>query len=320
MKNCVICGTLNLEENNYCTHCGCLIVLENICPFCGMTNPDSNSTCIKCHKQITPIVIDRFDMLFSEDNRDLIINSNLSDEEYVNILIDIFSKLDFLVIAGSTPKEKVLEMANAFTHCIPKSSGFALGETSQDIILYDDRLDDSIQIATIIHELAHYLLFDLVNRMLCNILKVKSSSAIKDFVDFFLTSPEIEVLNEYYAHTVENRFIPHEFQNFGSFKYCVNNLSLNSDEVDLLKLIANSYAVDIIHFLEKYIDEELRNSIKIQYKKDLKTPSKLEYYSFEGLLSISEKNEYLLSLLISHFDVLYTNEEVRNEVEYKNKF
>ena len=88
MKNCVICGTLNLEENNYCTHCGCLIVLENICPFCGMTNPDSNSTCIKCHKQITPIVIDSFDMLFSEDNRDLIINSNLSDEEYVKNFIN----------------------------------------------------------------------------------------------------------------------------------------------------------------------------------------------------------------------------------------
>ena len=34
----------------------------------------------------------------------------LSDEEYVNILIEIFSRLDFLVIGDETPKEKVLQM------------------------------------------------------------------------------------------------------------------------------------------------------------------------------------------------------------------
>ena len=64
MKNCEVCGTLNFKKYNYCTHCGCRIVEENICPFCGQKNPDGNDICINCHNQITPIAIDSFDVLF----------------------------------------------------------------------------------------------------------------------------------------------------------------------------------------------------------------------------------------------------------------
>ena len=82
MKNCDVCGTFNLNENNYCTHCGCRIVNENICPFCGVKNPDSSNVCINCHKQITPIAIDSFDVLFSDYNRSLLLNPNFSVEDY----------------------------------------------------------------------------------------------------------------------------------------------------------------------------------------------------------------------------------------------
>jgi len=35
MKECDVCGTPNLRANNYCTHCGNRIAMDNICPFCG---------------------------------------------------------------------------------------------------------------------------------------------------------------------------------------------------------------------------------------------------------------------------------------------
>ena len=33
--HCDICGTLNLKENNYCTHCGNKLIMEHVCPYCG---------------------------------------------------------------------------------------------------------------------------------------------------------------------------------------------------------------------------------------------------------------------------------------------
>ena len=66
MKSCDICGTLNFKENNYCTHCGNRLILEHVCPHCGKVNPDIADFCIRCHKQINPLAIDDFDMLFNE--------------------------------------------------------------------------------------------------------------------------------------------------------------------------------------------------------------------------------------------------------------
>jgi hypothetical protein len=318
MKNCDVCGTWNLKENNYCTHCGCSIVEINICPFCGQVNPDANDFCIKCHNQITPIFIDSFDVLFSDYNRSLIINAHLSDDEYLNILKRMFKKLDYFSITGNTPKEKVLQIANVFTYVVPKSSGIEYGEYGCTIIFYDDRLDDSIQISTIIHELAHFLLFELCESMLCEIFDVKSSSVLKAFVEYFLTSPETEVINEFYAHTVENRFIPLQFQSFNSFLSCAASLGLSDEDAVIFIQLGNSYAQDIIHFLEHYIDENLRELIKLQFKRDMVKPKGNIDYNFEkGLLPISEKNKYLIGLMALCFESLYNNKEARKELEYQ---
>ena len=45
MKECDVCGTPNLRANNYCTHCGNRIAMDNICPFCGELNSDDSSYC-----------------------------------------------------------------------------------------------------------------------------------------------------------------------------------------------------------------------------------------------------------------------------------
>lgn len=55
MKECDVCGTPNLKANNYCTHCGNRIAMDNICPFCGELNSDDSSYCSNCNKQIRPI-------------------------------------------------------------------------------------------------------------------------------------------------------------------------------------------------------------------------------------------------------------------------
>ena len=203
LRVCDVCGTLNFRENNYCIHCGNKFVLEHICPFCGSVNEDYVDFCVKCNKQINPISIDDFDILFSEFNENLLLNAKITDEEYNNLLNNIFLRANYIEIQGNTIKDKILNLASIFTQCKPKARGYERGFLFLgDNIFYDDRLDDSVQIATIIHELAHYLLFNIIESLLCDIFNVETSKTLKSFRWYFLMIPEFKIVNEYCANTV----------------------------------------------------------------------------------------------------------------------
>lgn len=316
MKICSICGTYNLKENNYCTHCGNKLIIENTCPHCGEINPDNAAFCIKCANQINPMVIDDFDTLCSEYNQNLLLNARITDEEYNRILSNIFLRADYLPISGYSTKEKILKFAGIFTECKPKSRGVERGFIFLgNNIFYDDRLSDSVQIATIIHELSHYLLFTIIENLLCKIFNVKTSSTLESFVWYFLTIPEFKIMNEYCAHTVEGRFIPYGYQNYGSFNELVNTNNFDKDSVNDMVVFGNTFANEIIVYLEKYIDEDLREEIKLQYRKDLAAPT---YESIQietnDCIPLDMKNSVLLRLL---YDILKTvpDEEVREELE-----
>lgn len=303
MKTCDICGTLNFKENNYCIHCGNKLILEHICPHCGVNNPDVTNYCVKCGMQINPITIDDFDTLFNEYNQNLLFNAEISDDDYNRMLSNIFARAEYSDIYGSTARDKILNLASIFTQCKPKSRGIERGYIFLgNCIYYDDRLDDSVQIATLIHELAHFLLFDIIEHLLCEIFKVKTSSTLQSFVWFFLTLPEFKIMNEYCAHTVEGRFIPYGYQNYGSFNSLIEQLDFDKTSLNDMIVFGNTFANEIIVYLEKYIDVNLREEIKLQYRKDLKAPS---YESLQietnDCLSLNVKNSVLLKLL---YDIL----------------
>ena len=316
VKTCDICGTLNFRENNYCTHCGNMLITENICPYCGEYNLDNATYCKKCSNQINPITIDDFDTLFSDYNDNLLKNATITDVEYNRLLSKIFIRLDYTHIYGSTPKEKILNIASVFTECSSKSRGYERGYNFLgNCIYYDDRLEESVQIATIIHELAHYLLVAIIEELLCYIFKVKSSSTLQSFAWFFLTLPEFKIMNEYCAHTVEGRFIPFGYQNYGSFNKLIEQNDYDKESLSDMVIFGNTFANEIIVYLEKYIDENLRNEIKLQYRKDLSTP---RYDSIHietnECLSLNLKNSLLIKLL---YDILKvaSNEDMRKELD-----
>lgn len=306
MKKCDVCGTLNFKENNYCTHCGNKLVFEHICPFCGESNPDSAIYCIRCKSQMNPVSIDDFETLFSKFNRNLLENARVSTEEYLEILSGIFIRADYIDIWGDSTKNKILSLAGIFTECKPKARGYERGYIFLgNGIYYDDRLDDSVQIATIIHELGHFLLFEIIESLLCYILKVKSSPTIQSFVWYFLTLPEFKIMNEYCAHTVEGRFIPYGYQNYGSFNVLVESYGVDDESLNSMVTLGNSFANEIIAYLEKYIDEDLRNEIKIQYRKDMITP---------GYESILKETDSCFDLDIKNVVVVNMLSDVLNEV------
>ena len=303
LKICDICGTFNLKENSYCTHCGNKLIFEHFCPYCGESNLDYATQCVKCKKQINPMFIDDFDSLFSEFNENLLLNARISDEEYNQLLSKIFLRAEHIQIRGDSTKEKILNFASIFTPCKPKSRGYERGFFFLgNCIYYDDRLDDSIQIATIIHELAHYLLFSIIEVLLCDIFKVQTSTTLQSFVWYFLTLPEFKIMNEYCAHTVEGRFIPYGYQNYGSFNDLIENTNLDSESIESMMMLGNSFANEMIVYLEKYIDNDLRQDIKLQYKMDLKSPKYDSIFiETNECFPLDVKNSAILKIL---YDVL----------------
>lgn len=317
VRNCDICGTSNFKENNYCTHCGNKLLLEHICPFCGENNTKFANTCIRCGNQINPISIDDFETLFSQFNQDLLLNAKISDEQYNQILSNIFIRAEYADIWGDTIKNKILNIASIFTECKPKARGYERGYIFLGKnIYYDDRLDDSVQIATIIHELGHFLLFRIIESLLCHILKVETSTTLQSFVWYFLTLPEFKIMNEYCAHTVEGRFIPYGYQNYGSFNVLVEDIGVDEESLNSMIKLGNSFANEIIVYLEKYIDEELRNEIKLQYRKDLVSPTYESIFKeTDSSFPLNFKNGLILKLLYDVLKEVSRNSEVIKELE-----
>ena len=313
---CEICGTFNFKENSYCTHSGNKMMLEHVCPFCGENNSDWATHCVKCQKQINPIAIDDFDILFSDYNYNLLLNAQISDEEYLNLLSSLFMRADYFEIKGDTIKDKILNFAGIFTECMPKARGYERGYIYLgNHIYYDDRLDESVQIATIIHELGHYFLFSIIESLLCRIFNVNTSSTLQSFVWFFLTFPEFKIMNEYCAHTVEGRFIPFGFQNYGSFNVLVERTAIDQELLDSMVIFGNTFADEIIINLEKYIDEDLRHEIKIQYRKDLNPPTyKSIINETMNRLPLGLKNRTLLQILSDIFKEA-SQPDVREKLE-----
>lgn len=317
LKSCDICGTLNFKDDNYCTFCGNKLKLKHICPFCGENNSALDIYCTNCGKQINPVVINDFDLLFIEFNENLLASAQISDEQYNEILSSIFIRADYINIWGNSIKNKILNFASVFTECKSKSRGYERGFIFlANGIYFDDRLDDSVQIATIIHELAHYLLFCIIESLLCHIFKIKSSSVLQSFIIYFFSLPEFKIMSEYCAHTVEGRFIPYGYQNYGSFNVLVENTDLDEESLETIICLGNSFANEIIIYLEKYISEELRDEIKLQYRKDLSSPSFESIFAeTDNCFPLSLKNSLIINIL---HDVFVESRDNDIKVELEN--
>ena len=99
-------------------------------------------------------------------------------------------------------------------------------------------------------------------------------------------------------------------------------MGISEEDSQIFIQLANSYAQDIIVFLDKYIDEDLRESIKLQFKIDMVKPKNNIYKDFtKEQVDHDEKNNMLIGLMAVYFEMLYKNEEAIEELEHtKNKF
>lgn len=105
--------------------------------------------------------------MFTQKHKEQLNETPLTNEIYELILNNIYKTgRKSLKKQGTTALEKVEDVVGAYTKWSCKSKGGEFGFYTENTIKLDDRLNDSVQIATLIHELEHHLLAEIREQIL----------------------------------------------------------------------------------------------------------------------------------------------------------
>lgn len=309
MVFCSICGVKSNSTDNYCENCGSLL---------------------RHDKYFNSSKLESFAQIVNDENLEIIRNNPITETEYNIILENIYemgkSHLDNQNLDNLDIIEKIKCVTKAYADITYKSKGAEQGSYSYNQIKIDDRLTDSDIIATLIHELSHHLFSEIFEQMLMLIWEVQKSDALEAFVSFILgTNPIYVLINEYCAHTVEGRFIPHGYQKYASFNRILTeefDLKEDEDVISFALIMGNTMADDIIRILENFITDDYRNEIKLVYQQNFNNPPNYDEILLESddTYEIEEKLKHLHIILIS--GIIASKDEDSYELlkEIKNNF
>ncbi|WP_407414330.1 zinc ribbon domain-containing protein [Methanobrevibacter sp.] len=283
--------------------CECILIEEKYCPKCNTKYSGEENFCIECGVRLKKIEdkiqvrdiktnpkftfkaknsFDNFDEIFVEDNFLKISELKFTIEDYDKIIKDInktaLKNMDNLIKANELSLDdldvldSILLFAKSFVDVDYKSYGQELGYFEFDRITVDDRQTVSLQITTIIHELAHFLLKEIITRIICKVLDCTKNSFVESIAIFILSySPFTQLIDEYSAHTVEGRFTIYGYQDYSSFIQIERSLDgeMDKEDIEITKSIGNTFANSIKDILESFIDWDLREDIKKQFRSDV---------------------------------------------------
>ena len=272
-KFCPECGSQYSEEENFCLECGVKLKdITNISVRDIEITPDLSV--LKTNQ------LNGFENILTQENLDRICSFNFTMKDFKNIIKDI--KLQVLKTLDAAVKknhilldelqieDKVLLFSKSFVNVEYKSYGGELGYFEFNRIYVDDRQLPALQITTLMHELSHFLLKEIITRILCELLDCTKTSEIESVAIFILSyTPVNRLMDEYAAHTVEGRFTLFGYQDYSSFLNIQKTIDLPAEEIEIIKTIANSFSNYIKQILESFIDEDLLDQIKTRFKQDI---------------------------------------------------
>ena len=278
------------------------VEFTKVCPKCGEKYPDSENVCFDClvHLKNISDSVDVFDIEFNPhfivegsdsydgfenllcaDNLAKIKEFRFNHQDYLDVLHNIksqaFRNFDDLVKNNEIDfdelniADKIILFAKSFVKVKYKSSGGQLGYFEDNTIYIDDRQTKSLQITTMIHELSHFLIQEILSEILCKLLDCNKNRFIEEVVIFILSyTPFTQLIDEYAAHNVEGRFTLFGFQDYSSYKQIEASLNgeMDGDEIEITKSIGNTFSLSIKDILESLIDRDLREEIKDQFLAD----------------------------------------------------
>lgn len=272
-KECPKCGQKYPEFENFCLDCD--VKLKEI----GKVNVAEISVNheFKCEKSDS---LSEFTDILTQENLLRINDFKFKKSDFNNIIKSIKStairnldealKENEIDLDDLTILEKVILFAKAFVNVEYKSYGEELGYYSFNSIYVDDRQLDALQITTILHELTHFLNKEILTQILCTLLDVSKTAETESIIAFTLSySGENCLIDEYAAHTVEGRFTLFGYQDYSSFLSIQKTIDRPQEEIEMLKTIGNTFANVNKGIIESFIDDELLDDIKTQFRSDI---------------------------------------------------
>lgn len=326
-KYCPECHKKYPEEENFCFDC--LVKLKNISDIPKVrdikTKPEFKFKGTNSYAT--------FEEIFTPENTEKINDFKFRLKDYKGIINDIkrtaFLEFDDLVKSNGLVLDyldildKVLLFSKSFVEVDYKSYGQELGVFAFDRIEVDDRQLPGLQITTLMHELSHFLLKEILAHVLCKLLDCTKNSSIDAISTFILTySPLNRLIDEYCAHSVEGRFTVYGYQDYSSFLQIQKSLEgeMPSEEIEIAKSIGNTFSISIKEILEAYLDDDLRDDIKTQFKEDVLDMPKYDMLAMENCNKLKSKGfmQAIWLILSEGFEVASVN--IEKLEEYKKNF
>ncbi|MBR4448502.1 hypothetical protein [Methanobrevibacter sp.] len=280
-----------------------IFVESKYCPECGRKYPKSENVCFECLIHLKDISddVDVFDIEFSpqfiiegendfDSFEDLLNKTNLSKINEFDFSIRDFSKIIYRIKSQAFKNfdnlvktneidfdsldilDKIILFTKSFVNVNYKSFGGQLGYFETGTIFIDDRQTKSLQITTLIHELSHFIIQEILIHIICKILNASRNLFIESLTSFILSySSFTQLIDEYSAHSVEGRFTIFGYQDYSSYKQIEKSLQgeMSTSEIEITKSIGNTFAIYIKKILESLIDKDLREEIKEQFLSDV---------------------------------------------------
>ena len=294
VKYCPICGAKYPQSEFYCSRCENKSELKEIIRF-DVRNIEFSPNeyyNLKTHKNH----ITNLDDFFTSENIEKLVNFTITENDYDNILNNILNthklilnklikdyNIDFDELSTL---DKILLYAKAFVKVKFKSAGSDLGRFIFNNIYLEDRKPEiALQITTIIHELSHFLLSEIFEQIIMEVLDTKKSNLIEGFVCYMLIKNDFnKLLDEFSAHSVESKYTKYGYQDFSSYKQIYNHIlksgQYDSKDIEIVQLIGNSFAENIKQIFDSIIDNRLREDIIDEFE-NMKTKPNYEDLSFE---------------------------------------
>lgn len=332
--------------------------MVKICNQCGTKYPAAYDRCRKCGAPLADIVstpkikdikthpnkyynfrnysnsFNEISELLSDENikklKDFSLTESQFDEIIENIkktyrmildnLIDDY-RIDF---ESLSTVDKVLLFTKSFVKTEYKEGGGDLGNFAFNEIYIDDRASRALQITTILHELSHFLIAEILEQIVSILLKTNKTDVVEAFVCYTLVNDSFNyLLDEYCAHTVEGRYALLGYQDYGSYEDKLNEFEDKDPRlIEVANEIGNTFAFYIKDIIGSFITEDLREDIKEEFN-NINDPPKFSQLRHETSVVYEwERFSHALEIILIKKldDILNNSDDFENLNKYAVKF
>ena len=251
--------------------------------------------------------------LITQENLNHIEQADFTVEDYKQILDEISSEtLNNLELSNSlSPLENikniVLQHVNIYYSDKEISSGYYI----YNKIYLNDKLPESQQIVTLIHELTHHIYAEIFEKWLGKLFNIEDYFIIGSLVMFMLNnSIENRIADEYLSYIVEGRFTPKKYQNYLPFIQLLIDLGIDVEASKDYFVFAHEISHDIDDMFKPVINVDLRENIVRQFIIDDIEPlnQELTFDYPEIRFDDAEKVEIMQEMIYFIFDYFVNGE------------